>query len=653
VCGIAGIVSLVRRPVRNARARLKTMQSMLHHRGPDQRGIFLSENGFVGMVNTRLAIVGVADTLRLPMQDADGLGVLTFNGEIYNYKDLRSELVATGARFQTSTDTEVLLAGLISDDLDFVRRADGFWSFGYFDQLNRKFHLARDLMGEKSLFYAIVGQELIFASEVPPILAVMGSDVDWDEEAVACAFQYRAAPPGRTLIRQISRLAAGFVLSLKPGSGELELRRLQKFAPDKWREFFEKDPSREEVLDLFEEQIQLSCRRRIPAEVDYISTLSGGIDSTLINVFLSDKGKRRISSLYAHSSDLSPQRGNDLSEYEASKFSSHKLRTDYHEFSMYGEDAISLQEEDAATAYDGIFCEGVNNFRLLARYTRSLGKRVLVTSDGPDELFGGYVVDSRAFRNSRRLEGCDTDFRQRAVGRAFDIEHASRTTSSLINWAYLNSEPFAVRPNHGGTRPETMHSLFEAPLALSPLKQYGQISADYDLVADGMDVSQKIAMGYACTSLPDYVNTRSDRGSMRESVETRLPFQAPYLAELFLATPAKWRFGSGGWSKYILRSLVERHIGPQVANRGKYGFAAPLWWSAEGQKKLRMRETVADSAIFSNFPFRNGAREFVLKSGEERHCWMAYCLAKTYDHFRSNFAGQDSMKLLADPVVKE
>jgi len=643
MCGIAGIISLEARPLRDAVARLEVMKSMLRHRGPDQSGVFLSMDGLVGMVNTRLAIVGVADTIQLPIQDIAGRGVLTFNGEIYNHKDLRSELADRSQPFRTSIDTEVLLVGLMKEGLDFLGRADGFWSFGFFDQLHNRVHLVRDIMGEKSLFYAVVDNELIFASEIPPILAVMRHQASWDDSSIACSFQYRAAPPGRTLLKEIKRLAAGFALELQPGTKDIGVRRLQKLAPEKWHDFFASDPKLEKILDVFEEQIQLSCRRRIPAEVDYISTLSGGIDSTLINVFLSERGNRRISSLFAHSTAESPKRGTDLSEYEASRFTSRKLQTDYHEFSMYGDGALGMLEDDAATSFDGIFCEGVSNFRELARYASSLGKRVLVTSDGPDELLGGYDVDGWAYRHSQRLQSCDADFRQRAVERAFDLEHAGRRSGSLMNWAYLNSEPFAVRPNHGGTRPETMLSLFEEPLALGPAKQFGRISDDCEASIAGNDLSQRMAMGYACTSLPDYVNTRSDRGSMRESVEIRLPFQASYLAELFIAVPARWRFHKDGWSKYILRSLVKRHIGPQVANRGKYGFAHPIW-RGDNHHKLRMREAVADSAIFSDFPFKAGAREFVLRPGEERHCWMAYCLAKTYDRFRSDFSSGNGMK---------
>lgn len=645
MCGIAGIVALSPRPVMAARARLGRMNEMLRHRGPDRAGIWISDDERLGLGNTRLSIVGVKDEFALPLRSAQAQGCITFNGEIYNHRDLRAAQEARGVRFQTHTDTEVLLNGLLNAGLDFLDEADGFWSFGFYDGRNNRVHLARDVMGEKSLYYVVDNDELIFASEIPPILAAMVRPATWSAEAVATAFQYRAPPPGATLFNEIARLQAGSVLSVTPGRREISLQRRQRLRPEKWREFFDRQPDTQKVLDLFEEKIRLSCQRRVPDEVDYISTLSGGIDSTLINYFLSDGGRRRISSLYAHSTEVSPKRGADLSEYEASCFTARKLGIDHHEFALYGDNTAVLHEEDAGGSFDGIFCEAVNNFRELARYARSAGKRVLVTSDGPDELFGGYDVDLRAYQLSQRSADCDPAAKDAMIERAFDANHMAGKSGSLINWAYLQSEPFAVRPNHGGTRPEVMAKLFDAPLAQCPAKAFGQIHVDYQTIAGELDLSQKVALGYACSSLPDYVNTRSDRGSMRESVELRLPFQAPYVAELFIAVPAALRFKGGRWSKYLLRQLVARHVGDEIAYRGKYGFAQPVWRSAAGAGKLQIREAVADSPIFRDFPFRKGAREFLVRPGEERHCWMAYCLAKTYERFQRDFNCNSAMAL--------
>ncbi len=638
MCGIAGIASLTRRPLADARPRLAAMTSLLRHRGPDSAGLWLSDDGLVGLANTRLSIVGVHDTFDLPMRSADGAGVLTFNGEIYNYRELQAELAARGATFRTATDTEVLLAGLNAEGTGFVERADGVWSFGYFDQHARVLHLARDLMGEKSLFYAVSGGELIFASEVPPILAAMRESPSWDLESVVSAFRYRAAPPGRTLLNEIRRLRPGFCLSISPGAGELRERRLQRLAPERWHDFFARQPALDEVVDVFEEQLERACDRRVPAEVDYISTLSGGIDSTIVNIFLSDRGRRRIASLFGHSTVSSPQRGTDLSEYEASCLTSQRLGTNHQQFSMFGDDAVTLFAEDAANSFDGVFCEGTTQFRLLARQTKSTGKRVLVASDGADDLFAGYDTDIRALQLAARFARLDDAARCALIRRAGDLDHMRGKSSALLNWASVAGEPFAVRPIHGGTRPEVIAALFGREPAGGGITWFGQIDDDYLGLAQGMDTSQKMALAYACTTLPDYQNTRSDRGTMRESVELRLPLQATYLAELMIATPAKWRIRDRTLSKFILRRIVQRHIGDAVALRGKYHFAQPIWKIPGPAAKLNMAEEVADSAIFRDFPFESGARAFLLSPGQGRHLWMAYSLARTYQRLTSEFA---------------
>ena len=611
------------------------MMDMMRHRGPDQEGSWFSSDGLVALGNSRLAIVDVSNKFKLPFVSGHGKARLAFNGEIYNHVDQRRSLKQSGTRFRTTSDTEVLLEGLVRHGLSYLEQLDGVWAFALYREEERKLELCRDLLGEKPLYYAAGEEELIFSSEVAPILAVMRAVPDWDFSAVACSFQFRAAPPGKTLFKNIKRLSPGHALVMSPGCKQIEIVQTQQFHLEKWQEFYAADPGLNDVMDVFEEQLTLSCQRRFPSEVDFITTLSGGIDSTLVNAFLASKTDRRISSLYGHSTLVPPNRGDDLDEHEASLFTSRKLGTDHHEMVMHDRDAVGLYEEAAADAFDGIFCEASTNFRQLARYSRQLGKKVLVTSDGPDELLGGYDVDVRALELAERGRECRADSKARMIERAFDADHMRNRSGSLLNWAHLVSEPFSVLPNHGGTRGSVMNTLFNAETVKSTARAFGRV--DDDLVGgneSSIELSQRVALGYACTSLPDYVNTRSDKGTMRESVELRLPFQATYVAELFAATPAKWRFYKRGTSKFVLRSLVAKHVGDKIAFRKKYGFAQPLWRVREQEDWLKMREVVGDSAIFQDFPFEKGAREFLLRPEEGRHRWMAYCLARSSERFK-------------------
>ena len=287
MCGIAGIVSLNNSPIATVRDRINRMGKMLGHRGPDQEGFYISNDRMVGVFNNRLAIVGVDQKVCLPMRSSNGSYILSFNGEIYNYKKLRQQLVEKRCEFSSNTDTEVLYNGLIHFGPDYLQRLDGMWSFAFVDQNKKNIYLSRDVLGEKPLYYHIGRNELIFCSEIAPIIAVVEEDPEWDDDAIVCSFQYRSAPPGRTLIKGINRLRGGETLTINYKYNQVSSRFIKQLNVEKWKWFFDTNPSLGEVLELYNQEISLSCKLRFPSEVGFVTTLSGGIDSTLINLMLS------------------------------------------------------------------------------------------------------------------------------------------------------------------------------------------------------------------------------------------------------------------------------------------------------------------------------------------------------------------------------
>ena len=151
-----------------------------------------------------------------------------------------------------------------------------------------------------------------------------------------------------------------------------------------------------------------------------------------------------------------------------------------------------------------------------------------------------------------------------------------------------------------------------------------------------LDVSQRIALSYASYSLPDHFNIRIDRGAMTHSVEPRVPFQALSIVNMMIATPIEWRYKNNN-TKYILRKIVERHIGKKIAFRKKYGFAQPVWKNTIISKKLKMREALESSNFFSNEKFKESSKDFLLaesKSSNQRHLWMAYCAIKSAEQLK-------------------
>ena len=373
MCGIAGIVGLNDSPVVMAKERLKKMATMLKHRGPDQEGIYVSNDNMVGIFNNRLSIVGVDKEIKLPIRSADGNYLLSFNGEIYNYKKLRHKLIEKGCVFTSETDTEVLYNGLLSSGIDYLKYLDGMWGFAFVDQNKKNIYLSRDLLGEKPLYYYLGKKELIFCSEVSPIVAVMKDSPEWNYDAIVCSFQYRSAPPGKTLIKGIKRLHGGETLKINYKYGRIDSSFHKKLNIEKWKWFFDKDPSVGEVIELYEQEIGASCSLRFPSEVGFVTTLSGGIDSTLINLMLSKYGNNNLQAIHGTSSLTSPKRGDDLSELETARFTAKKLGIDLTEFFMYDEYALTIHEQEASDCFDGIFCEGAACFRIFSKKARELG----------------------------------------------------------------------------------------------------------------------------------------------------------------------------------------------------------------------------------------------------------------------------------------
>ncbi|WP_120495677.1 asparagine synthase (glutamine-hydrolyzing) [Kiloniella sp. EL199] len=644
MCGIAGIISLNREPLQNCSWALDKMSNCIAHRGPDQLGHFISHNRFVCFTNTRLSIVGTKDTVNLPIHDIHDRACVTYNGELFNHNELRLSLQQQGCAFQTSTDTEVLLNGVLYNGLNFLDKTDGFWAFAFYDKSENKVILSRDLLGEKSLYYAIHNGRLYFASEINPILSVLPPEaIELDYKAVICSFQYRATFPGHSLISKIKKLQPGASLVITPGEADLRIAKQQKFSFETSQEFFANDPNEKQVIEKYSELLYKSCSIRLPQEVDYIATLSGGIDSTLINYFISQTHDKRHETLFGESHSVSPAKGEDISEYEASCLTSKKLNSHHHYLMMHQENASKIYEEAAANSFDGIFCEGTADFGQLAAYLNSQNKRVLVLSDGPDELLNGYPTDIRSTKVFHKFSHYPQAARSTLIKRAYDQSHMAGKSSTLLNWAYLEDTPFAIRPNHGGTSTQILQHLFSPDINPLDYKSFGRIPDFYNDVYQNLDIAQRVALGYACTSLPEYVNTRSDRGIMRQSIEARLPFQARYLVELMIATPEKWRTNMGKYSKYILRKLVETNVSKEIAYRSKYGFSKPGWNYESISQKLKMEEVIAESSVFTSLPFSKEAHEFLSRPEKSRYTWMAYCLAKTWESLNQCIKDKDKL----------
>jgi len=575
------------------------MLDLLDHRGPDYRGHSVSKDGRCLMGNTRLAIVDPDSQFPVPMVVGDSEGILSFNGEIYNHQHLKLSLKRLGARFYTGSDTEVLCEGLRLKGKAIQNELDGIWAFSYYDESTRSLLLSRDLMGEKHLFYTLSETELVFASEPAPVLAASLNYFSVDPVGVTCSWLYTSTQPGRTLIRELFRLEPGHNL-IMDAEGNFKGSPMLRLSPEKWMSYFETGPTQDDVVEIYRDMIETACASRVPDEVDYFATLSGGVDSNIVVSFSSENGVKPINTIHGTSTQSSPSRGGDLSEIDAARFTSQKLGSVHEEFSMASMNPASELKAIASNSFSGLVDPGTVAFQLVAKRVRQCGAKVVLFSDGPDELLGGYVPDAQQFmmHHSHR-----SSILWPKIQEQFNNNRWFRSLWERLGQRNL-PHPFDLtgtrfRPIHQRSTIFFCEKFFGRQAAQEVDGSYGRYPAAYESLSEGLDFGQKMALSYAVNSLPDHFNLRSDIGTMFHSVENRLPLQAPSLVELMVATPSKFRFGGahGGHgnlaslrTKHLLRVVLGQRLGPKIAERNKYGFAANIWMEASIREKLGIED---------------------------------------------------------------
>ena len=629
MCGISGIISLDGSPIKSLEKRIEVMTDCLHHRGPDQSGIYLSSKKNFGFSNNRLSIVSPDENLILPFTK-DQKNFLSFNGEIYNYKEIRNFLKKDLINFTTSTDTEVLYEFLKKFKNENLDKVNGMWSFAYYNEDQHHLMLSRDLLGERHLFYTIEKNELIFSSEPKPILLASLEKHELDFDSIITSWKFNSSAPGKTLVKNLNRLKPGTNLIFK--DNEINFKKFQKLRPEKWLNFFKKKPSINEVDKEFERLLYDEINLRLPKEVIFSTPLSGGIDSTiLINVI--KKTIKNLKTFYAVSNKQQEQEKDknrdDMTEVSFSEYLSKKLKTDHEVVKLINNSSDIELKEASKNCYDGCVDFGVVNYSMVSKYVNRKNGKVIMFAEGPDELLGGYYADI----DSHKI---DNIFSKRKY-LAFFLKH-KLLKKLVIKFLKLkkniefefNYEPFYTRVNHLVCPNNFLKTIIEK-LNLNKFYDYGVIDSEYNDIFSKLDNSQKRALIYATKTLPDMFNLRTDKGFMKHSVEVRLPYQAVSLVEFFIAMPSKYRFKKD-LGKYYLRKYAKKNIDEIVSKAPKHGMGTALWQDPKIKNTLNMEETIKQTDFFSFFPFKKNIKEVLLnKDTHPANLWTAYSLINTFD----------------------
>jgi asparagine synthase (glutamine-hydrolysing) len=622
MCGILGVVG---RPV--DRANLERMAGAMRHRGPDSGGFLTWADG--ALAHRRLSILDVSTAADQPFTDPLQRAALVFNGEIYNYLELRAELEGHGHAFRTGSDTEVLLASYLQWGEACVERLNGMFAFAVWDRRRQALFLARDRFGKKPLFYARLDGCLLFASELKPFLASGLVSADLDPEALLDYLHLNYVLCPKTPLSQVRQLPPAHRATWQ--AGRWHSAPYWDLADSLLEPRF--DAPDEELTDRLGELLDDATRVRLFSDVPLGAFLSGGVDSSTVVAAMRRAGAPR---LHTFSVEFSPA---EFNEGVYARLAARHLSTEHHPrlvegppLDLLGEFAermdVPLGDDSAISTY------------LLSRHARER-VTVALSGDGADELFAGYET-YQADALHRRLgplrrpaawllglvgpwlpeRGAKLSRRFRAEQFRLGLEGSA--ARAHFAWRQVGRPP----DGPGWLAPE----LAEAARGYSPADTF---LAHHERVK-GADWLDRMLYVDCMTWLPDDILVKVDRASMAASLEARAPFLDYRLAEFAARMPRRLKL-CGRQKKVALRALARRRLPSEIVDRRKAGFNSPtadwLRGPLRGAAEELLRGPLQSLGVRWQ-PALAGRWEAFLR-GERRHqyaLWGLFCLALWQRH---------------------
>jgi asparagine synthase (glutamine-hydrolysing) len=567
MCGIVGVFEYDRCKGSVTEALVTRMRDTLVHRGPDDAGTWVSADGRVALGMRRLSILDLAGGGQ-PMFGRAG-EVLVFNGEIYNYPDLRRDLEREGVRFRTTCDTEVILHLYGRHGRDCLSLLNGMFAFALWDPADRSLFLARDRLGEKPLYWAQVGGTLVFGSEIKALLEHPLVTPAVNEEAIAPYLANLVTAPPETLYRGINKLAPG-TLAICDGSGLRTQRYWDVFSPRRFNDITAGEASRT-VRRLLER----SVRDRLIADVPVGILLSGGLDSTTLVALLRERAPGLAT--FSVGFDGHP----DLDERAHARRVAREFGTDHHEVAVTERAAIDFLPRLVHHQDEPLADPVCIPLHFVCELARRQGVPVVLAGEGADELFWGYpayrqiMAEEQRMRRLMRLPA----MLRRGLAATIPPERYAEVQQRIEGLASGRPLPMHLPGLTRHHRQKVLRDLHALPGG-------GWVPSDVDAPANRDDLLAQLAFDTQeyefGLRLPELLLMRIDRFSMASSVEARVPFLDPRLVEFVYRLPIERKFREG-LGKLVLRDAVSDVVPEWVLQRGKQGFGAPVlqWLEAD------------------------------------------------------------------------
>lgn len=595
MCGICGIFD-GRGGLHAGAPLVRRMAAAIAHRGPDNDGFY--ETAHCALGHRRLRIIDLSPLGHQPMTNEDGSVWISFNGEIYNYLDLRPELVSRGHHFRSQSDTEVILHLYEDEGDDFLRQLNGMFAIALWDQRRRRLLLATDRYGKKPVYYWTDGRRLLFGSELKAILADPGVPRELDHEALRDYLALGYIPSPRTVFRGIAKLPPASSLSVEIApSGGPRLRGPQRY----WTLRYQPDTrlTEEDCVEEIRRLVRDATRIRLYSDVPLGAFLSGGLDSSTVVAMMAEISSKPVETFSIGFDQASHD------ELRYAELAARRYHTNHHTFRC-APDALEVLPI-LVHHFDEPFAD---DSALPTYYVSKIAREqvtVALSGDGGDEVFAGYDRYAEAMR------------RERAA--AWLPGPLVRGMFRLLAAAYpAGRRGWGILHRHSLDRLDAYHadmSLFlpqeKAALAdpRGPLAPVASVAESDPVFQRGRRLASECGspeflsrMQYTdqMLYLPDDILVKVDRASMAVALETRAPLLDYRLAEFMARVPAGLRFRNGT-KKYLLKRAMAGLLPEEILSRSKMGFGVPLqhWFrreSADFARDVLLSPTAQERGLF-------------------------------------------------------
>jgi asparagine synthase (glutamine-hydrolysing) len=590
MCGIAGFVDFKQN---STEGTLKEMSSCLEHRGPDGQGIYFTKAKYacIGLGHRRLSIIDLSHAANQPMH-FDGLHII-FNGEIYNYNEIRNELIKKGHQFQTHSDTEVILHAWREWGVEAIRQWHGMYAIALFDEKKDELICIRDRAGVKPFYYYWQNDVFIFGSELKSLVAHPGFVKAINKNAVASFLQYGYVSHPHCIYQNTHKLQPGHLLQLSLSSKEVSIRQY-------WNvyDYYNKPKlaiSLPEAIEQTEGILQKAFQYRMVADVPVGVFLSGGYDSSCVTALLQKESTEKIKTFTIGTTD------NKMDEAPFAKQIAQHLGTDHTEYYCTPKEALAIIPE-LPHYYDEPFADSSAIPTILVSRMAREKVTVALSADAGDEIFAGYNRYDYISRYGKKIDSIPKPVRQVAVA----------AMSSISS----ESIPYFKHKQNFHSRYDKLKNLLADPSPAELLKNLSQVFSKKEIDQLFAQPVAELATAHASTELEagysdplaymmaidyqtymvDDILQKVDRATMSVSLEGREPFLDQAILEWAAQLPSGYKY-LNGQKKYILRQIVHKYVPKEIMERPKMGFGIPVEnWLTQELKPL-VQEYLSDESL--------------------------------------------------------